>query len=71
MASTSYYREQAQLFLRWANECRDESTAQRLMARARDMLELAEQAQDKSCIVAKSVDLFSSRQMGDKDKAQT
>jgi hypothetical protein len=70
MPSASYYREQARLLLRWANKSQDESAAQRLTRRARDMLDLAEQAQDQSATLTSALDLFNSRQMFDQDKAE-
>ena len=46
------------------------ATAQRLTRRARDMLDLAEQAQDPSATLTSALDLFNSRQMFDQDKAE-
>jgi hypothetical protein len=50
MSRADYYREQARLLAKWANESRDPVTAQQLMNRVRHMLKLSEKksAQDKT-----------------------
>jgi len=46
MPSAPYYREQARLLLKWANETQEPGVARRLTRRAQIMLVLAQQALD-------------------------
>jgi len=46
MPSAPYYREQARLLLKWANETQESGVAKRLTARAQIMLALAQRGEE-------------------------
>jgi hypothetical protein len=48
MPRAEYYREQARLLAKWANESRDPTTARRLMNSVRNMLALSERTADQA-----------------------
>ncbi len=68
--SASYYWNQAQLLLRWADAVTDPVTAERMRKRARELLSRADQAGGSSNYLSFALDEFNAQQMALKRPAQ-
>jgi len=62
MPNAPYYRDQARLLLKWANETQEPGVARRLTRRAQIMLVLAQQAHD-GAVLDDVLELFNMEQL--------